>query len=297
MPEHEQKPDHLTDEEWEALHDEEGGLSPNDDAPVVDDDDLDDEAARADAEKAAADAAAAAEAERVAAEAAAADAAAAEAEAARLAEEQRLAQQQSQQQDDSAAKLAEIASQKNALDEQFDGGDMTSKEYREKLADLEKQEREIEVAKAAAQAKAQAEYEAERRAFLTEARNFMKGTPYEASPTAQQALDAALKRIGADPSLNGKTHREYLELAHAEVLKDPVLAIAFKKQDDKPAPTAPGKKPVPPTLAKMPAAQGTEAGENRFAALDRLADVNPLAYEDALAKLSPADRDAYLAQG
>ena len=48
---------------------------------------------------------------------------------------------------------------------------------------------------------------------------------------------------------------------------------------------------VPPNLGKLPAATANDTDDGKFAHLDRLEGV---AFEDALAKLSDAQRDEYL---
>lgn len=67
------------------------------------------------------------------------------------------------------------------------------------------------------------------------------------------------------------------------------------KQEQKQAP-APKKerKPAPPTLAKVPASDANSTDDGRFAYLDRLEGV---AYEEALAKLTPAQLDEYSRAG
>ena len=59
----------------------------------------------------------------------------------------------------------------------------------------------------------------------------------------------------------------------------------------------PGKPEIPPTLAKLPAANAQETDGGAFAALDRLAESDPEAYEAAYGKLTEAEREAYLARG
>ena len=45
----------------------------------------------------------------------------------------------------------------------------------------------------------------------------------------------------------------------------------------------------------MPAADVEDTSGNRFAVLDRMSNTDPLGFEEALSKMSQADRDAYLA--
>jgi hypothetical protein len=48
-------------------------------------------------------------------------------------------------------------------------------------------------------------------------------------------------------------------------------------------------------LAKVPAADVEDTNGGRFAVLDRMASTDPLGYEEALNKMSAAERDAYMA--
>ena len=57
------------------------------------------------------------------------------------------------------------------------------------------------------------------------------------------------------------------------------------------APSAKNEGVVPPNLGKLPAATANDTDDGKFAHLDRLEGV---AFEDALAKLSDAQRDEYL---
>jgi hypothetical protein len=77
-------------------------------------------------------------------------------------------------------------------------------------------------------------------------------------------------------------------------------AFGVKKADTPPPANDPKKgerkqPELPPTLRSVPAAESADTSGNRFAALDRLLETDPMAHEEALAKMSRADRDAYMA--
>lgn len=268
------KPVHMTDAEWEALNDADTGPSPDGGAIVSDDDDGGD----ADAEAAAA---AAAEADAAAAEAAAATqppllVAAAPA--------------------DADALLAELATQKEDLATKFDDGELSAKDYRAQLDALDKQERKIELDLHTAKIAADMDAQQKRNAFLQEVSAFTKDTAYTKSTLAWGALDAAVRAVGADPANAALTGRQILEKAHAEVLKDPVLAAAFTAKQTQKDDTKPPKTVIPPTLGKVPAAEMEDTGGNRFAGLERLLETDPMGYERAVGKLSPAELDAFLSR-
>lgn len=202
---------------------------------------------------------------------------------------------------DAEAKLTDIAKQKDALATKFDDGEMTAKEYQTQLGALDKQEREIELAVHKAQIASDLNAQQARNAFLREVQDFTSGTLYKESPLAWSALDAAVKKVGSDPANANLNGRQILEKAHAEVLKDKVLATAFA-QHKAPAKDDQGKHPakkqvdLPPNLGRMPAAEPEDTSGDRFASLDRMQRTNPLEYEKAVGKLSPADLEAYLSR-
>ena len=78
-----------------------------------------------------------------------------------------------------------------------------------------------------------------------------------------------------------------IKKAHGDFLK------TFNLQADK-QPTAKTQKQreVPPNLSKVPAAANADMDDGKFGYLDKLP---PAKFEEAFAKLSEADRNAYLA--
>lgn len=271
-----EKPLHMTDAEWEALHDDD--LGPNPDDGIVDADD--DEPAPADADvtppPAADDTPPPADAE----EPAPAPLLVANAP------------------EDATARLAELATQKEELATKFDDGEMSAKEYQTQLDALAKEERKIELDLHKAQIAAEMQAQQARNTFLREVQEFTAGTIYKESALAWNTLDAAVRAVGSDPANAALTGRQILEKAHAEVLKDPVLAAAFGTRQPKPE-KAEAKKPaptIPPTLGRVPAAETEDTSGNRFAALERLLETDPIAYEKAVGKLSPAELDAFLSR-
>lgn len=300
MTEEAQKPEDMTEAEWAALQGEEGGPGAEE-TPIAGDDELDagGETDEQKAEREAAEAAAAAgaageteeqKAERLAAEAAAAEAAANE-------KKQPPPVLISQAPADAEAKLTEITTKKADLATKFDDGELSAKDYQVAMDALNKEERGIEMAVHEANIATKMQAQQARNTFLQEVQTFTDGTLYKQSPLAWEALNAAVKSVGSDPANANLTARQILEKAHADVLKDPVLNSAFAsaKQPGK----APGKKPaaeIPPTLGRMPSAEHTDTSGDKFASLDRLFERDPLAYEEAVGKLSASDREAYLAR-
>ena len=72
------------------------------------------------------------------------------------------------------------------------------------------------------------------------------------------------------------------------------LGIQVEQPAQSGAKPDPRKPKVVPNIGSLPAAQANDTDDGKFAYLDRLADSDPLKYEATLAKLSDADREAYL---
>lgn len=296
------KPPHMTDIEWEALQSEDGGPDP-DETPVLDLGD-DDTATGADGDDTAKggegeDTAAGAGGEDTAKGGEGQDTVAGAGDDDDAAPPAPLLVAQAPA--DAETKLADITKQKDALATKFDDGEMTAKEYQTQLGALDKQEREIELAVHKAQIAADLNAQQARNAFLREVQDFTSGTLYKESPLAWSALDAAVKKVGSDPANANLTGRQILEKAHAEVLKDKVLATAFGQHKAAAGKEDGGKQQkkavvLPPNLGRLPAAEPEDTSGDRFAALDRLQRTNPIEYEKAVGKLAPADLDAYLSR-
>lgn len=267
--------------------------------------------AKADADaKAAADAAAKAKDE---AEGKTADAAAAETETETEAEaEQPRAPRQAipdwQAPKDAAAKIAEIAAARDALAEKFDAGELTAKDLLAQTRTLDSQERQIE----------RASDRAEMATEMVQAVWVQSTVPaflnanahYRDNPTLHGMLDTEVRRMQVAASQAGKDPLDPSILTEADkAIKASLAALGVapaetdKAKTDDPEKPAGGKKPtasakplIPPTLGAVPAADITGT-DGKYAALDRLADNDPVAYEDAMAKLSETERNAYLNAG
>lgn len=201
--------------------------------------------------------------------------------------------------EDAESTLQSIQEQKSALAEMFEDGEYTVKEYQAELDRLNKQEREVEFELHTAKIASEMAQQQARNAFLNEASNFISGTMYEKSTLAFNALDAAVIELAQDPSATGLSHKQILEKAHAKVMQDPLLAMAFNQSapntTKQPTPIRPAsyqKPKAPMTLANVPSAEMTGAAEGRFAALDSIDDPNQL--DAAIARLSPQEKEAYL---
>lgn len=191
------------------------------------------------------------------------------------------------------AKLAEITTQKGSLLDQFDNGDITAKEYQLQLDALNKQERQIERQIERAETAAEMEKQRLQNDWNTTCNSFVDRNPiYKDNQRLYKALDAEVRELATKPETANWSGQKFLDEAHKN------LKAAFGFQDSAQASDtkrkAPPQRELPPNLAKVPAADVEDTNGGRFAVLDRLANSDPVAYEETLNKMSAAERDAYL---
>ncbi len=250
-----------------------------------------DEADEQSADAGGADAAAAAAADAVAAAAAADTGAAAVAEPEERAASWILPPELGQ-------KIDELDKARDALAEQFDDGELTAKEYREKLKPIEKELDELKDRRTAANV----ERDLEIRRYKTETvPGFLEAHPEYADPESPlyTMLDQTLRKL--QQSSRDPLSPRLLERAHEQIAGQVRKAFgvdvtAPKPKDPNPKPAAP-KREIPPTLANVPTSDITDADDGgEFAYLDRLATQDVEKYEAALAKMSDEARERYLAQ-
>lgn len=190
---------------------------------------------------------------------------------------------------DADARLTEIQTKKDELINQFDDGDITAKEYQQQLDALAKQQRDIEFAVNKAEMAAEMEKQRKYNEWVGTVNGFLnENKVYRENPRLYRALDQEVKDVSATPEAANWDGNQILAQAHKNLVEAFGLKPAAKPESRE-------KPNIPPTLGKIPAAENNEMGSNRFAALDRLSSTNPIAYEEALAKMPESERDAYLA--
>lgn len=199
---------------------------------------------------------------------------------------------------DAQARLTEIATKKEDLFTKFDDGDITAKEYQKELDALAKQEREIEWG--VEKAKLAGEMEAQRQSYawkLTVDSFIRENVRYdpEKSPSMYKLLDLEVRRVAVTDEFKGRTDaaagREILAKANENLAKDLGFDVKPKVAANKPAGNTPEP---PPSLHKVPASEINDTSGGKYAVLDRLAGSDPIGYEEALMKLSDAERNSYL---
>lgn len=216
-----------------------------------------------------------------------------------------------------AARLAAIEAEMSAIDDKFDGAELTAKERREQLKPLEAERFELQRKDIGDAAIAQFSAEQAQQNWAKTVGSFLDDHPhYKRGSMLFQTLDLAVQReqdrareAGKDPN-----SPDILVAADAAVRAE-LAALAPKsepaaKPKPEPAPAAaPATQPAarrpppeaPPTLARVPAVAVSEGPNSLFALLDRIAENpnpdDPNAFEREMAKLTPEQRDAYLASG
>lgn len=196
--------------------------------------------------------------------------------------------------DDADEQLQAIATQKDELVAKFDDGELTAKEYQQELDKLARQEREIEQAQFKAQLAQEMSEQQQRNAWLATVNAFLDENPaYRQNPLMYKTLDLSVRELAAQEENQGLSGQEILAKAHAQITEQ--FGLAAPKAEDKGKPKK-SRKPInaPPSLAHVPAATATEMEDGRWGKLDRMMESDPEGYEAALAKMSDADRDAYL---
>lgn len=199
--------------------------------------------------------------------------------------------------EDAEAKLAAIGTAKSELDTKFDDGDITNAEYRRQLDALNKQERDIELDLREAKLAEKMENQRQKNEWDRECSGFIASHPEyqgEANKEVFQKLNETVMVVARmNPQLTGPA---ILEKAHKFMQLDgtvPTAAPAPAAKAAAPAKPAVPKQVAQPSLHAIPAAQTADAGEGRFASLRGL---NGFQLESALAKMSQADRDAFMAE-
>ena len=192
------------------------------------------------------------------------------------------------------AKLADIATQKGELIDKFDNGDITAREYQTQLDALAKQERQLERQIDRAETAASMEQQRLQNEWNATCNSFVeRNTIYKDNPRLYRSLDAEVRELAAKPETANWSGQKFLEEAH----KNLQAAFGFKDTTQTPDPKRKAPPPVrdlPPNLAKVPSAEVEDTNGGRYAVLDRLADTDPVAYEETLNKMSASERDAYL---
>ena len=194
---------------------------------------------------------------------------------------------------------ADIEAQRTALDEkeaaidqQYDEGDILFTEHKQALRDINKQRNALDRAELKAELAAEAYQTQIDNSWQASQTAFFSAHPEinTANDVQMTALDHLVRQeTKAVLDKGGVIGVPELERAYTKYKQAFNIEAAAPKQAKAPASKNEGV--VPPNLGKLPAATANDTDDGKFAHLDRLEGV---AFEDALAKLSDAQRDEYL---
>lgn len=200
---------------------------------------------------------------------------------------------------DADAKLAEIAGRKEDLAQKFDDGDITAKEFQKQLDAANKEELNITLQVREANLTQQMEDQRVQNQWVADCNAFVAAHPEYADKEGRafQVLNETIMAIARMPSNASLSNEKALAKAHRMVLvelgEDAPAAAAAPAA--KPAPQQKIPRPAaPPNIANLPAAAIPDTSGGEFKHLERLQSTNPDGYEEALLKLSPAQRDRWL---
>lgn len=193
-----------------------------------------------------------------------------------------------------------IAQEEEALEKRFDDGELTGGEYRAQLRALNDEQRELD----RLQTKAEIAYETRMNTVENQKADwFNKTVPgwmadhtmYQEGSAAYDALNAEVIRLQQDPSRD-QFAADILNDAHNKVQNDMRRALGLPEVEapaKKLVAADPGERELPPALGGLPNAEPASVEDtSRFAHISRLSGE---AKENAMAALSDADRNDYLA--
>lgn len=198
------------------------------------------------------------------------------------------------------AAARDYKAEKAELRKQYDEGDLSQDEYDDKRDALSQAEASANLRADLNRATADAKWEAEMGIFFGQYPQFTE------KPGLKAALDAHVAAIDVETK---HTLSGYALLQRARKAVNAELGLVPAATDDAPAGDKPASKtrPVPTadeatrramarapkTLADVPSAEDSDAGQSKWAQLDALADKGGMEYEQALARLSAADYAEY----
>lgn len=199
---------------------------------------------------------------------------------------------------DAKDRISQIDAQLDELAKKFDDGELTAQEHREAMKPLAAQRQDLhdQMLKQSLSVDSQVATWSN----VTVPAFLAKHTQYEPGSVMWDALNNEVKKLQLEH--DNPFDPSYLEQAHRTIQASVRKSLGLPAEETPEAkPAGEGKdkaqkRDIPPTLATAPAADITDTSDGgEFAYLDRLAEKDPIKYEEALGKLSPEKMDAYLA--
>jgi hypothetical protein len=209
---------------------------------------------------------------------------------------------QSKLPDDFEAQVTAIKDQSDALAAKFKGGEMDFDQYRIEAEALAKSERALDaVALKASLSQEMSAQTAEQQwnhtvsRFMSVAAKAEVGAiDYRTDAAKNKDLDLFVKSLAQDTANSDKPAEWFLTEAHKRVLALHGIGLVQAPANTDPKATRkPNLSSVPKTLAQVPGGDGPgDVDGNEFSDIDRLKGDD---LEAAIAKMTPAQRDRYMA--
>lgn len=202
---------------------------------------------------------------------------------------------------DLADKYAALDTKEEELIAKFDDGDMTTREYNAELRKLNEERNDLKWLERKAELSQETAQQQQQDVWVSTVEAFLPDHPViSESEENWNSFDQVLRTVTAVRINAGQPYgKAELERAY-KIWADErgISAKAPAAKDPEPAAKAPAaknkqEKELPPTLAKVPAASNEDTDDGKYAALDRLMDKDPQAYQAAIAKMSQSELDAY----
>lgn len=216
-------------------------------------------------------------------------------------EDKRLPRYQVSLPEDFDAQVGALNEDMAAANEKFRSGEIEFEDFQADLARINAKRDELSALKIKADLAQEMNEQAAKQEWSMTIQRFMRdakkaeGIDYRTDEAKNRDLDLFVKAIAADPANEDKPLRWFLTEAHAMVKAKHGIASAPKdadtKSDGKPAGRKPPLAAVPKTLADVPGGDGPGDVAGEFSDLDGL---DGLELEDAIAKMTPAQRERWL---
>lgn len=203
---------------------------------------------------------------------------------------------------DFGAKVEELRAKEASLIESFKSGDLDFDDYRAQTAALQQEAAALERAVTKAEIAREIAEQTAQQAWFDSVNRMADaakrdGIDYRQDATKQRDLDVFIKALAADQANQDKSADWFLQEAHKRVMALHGVvaakpAAAGPADTKKPAARKPPVDALPKTLAQVPGGDGPGDVADEFADIDSLSGD---ALESAIARMTPAQRERYLA--
>ncbi len=195
-------------------------------------------------------------------------------------------------------KLADIKSRRADLAQKFDDGELSAKEYNTQMEALADEADALKEARFKADLAREMSEQQDQQRWADTVSEFVADHPeIGRNELTWTSFDMVVRKVTGDAANASLSYAKQLSKAHAiwseQLGIAPVKSEAGTKAQAQQRPVEREERRVPKTLAHVPASDLTETDNGKFAALDRLAEKDPDAFEARLARMSDAERDEY----